>query len=81
MADAHKELRSRLPDLPDAHFVREFIYADDTLLLDADPVVVGQLMACVGDCGKRYGLSLNCRKVELMRVRPNAHLQNSAGVQ
>ena len=79
MADAHKELRRRLPNLADAHFVRELIYADDTLLLDADPVVVGELMACVENCGKHYGLSLNWRKVELMKVRSNAHLQNGAG--
>ena len=60
-ADARRELRLRLPDLTDADFVRELIYPGDALLLDAGPVVAGELTACAEGCGKRRGLSLNWR--------------------
>ena len=79
LQDAHAKLLERLPDAPAAHFVRELVYADDTLLLDANPDVVQELMSCVEECGKQYGLSLNWSKVEMMRVRSNAHVVNSVG--
>eukprot|EP00959_Pyramimonas_sp_CCMP1952_P130453 2727779-Pyramimonas_sp.AAC.1 len=41
--------------------------------LDADPVAVGE------HCDKRCGLSPNWRKVDVPKVRSDAHLQKGAG--
>ena len=60
--------------------MRELVYADDTLLLDANPDIIQNLMACIEECGQHYGLSLNWQKVEVMRVRSAAHVINSEGV-
>eukprot|EP00959_Pyramimonas_sp_CCMP1952_P119085 2489982-Pyramimonas_sp.AAC.1 len=34
-------------------------------------------MSSVEECGKQYGLSLSWNKVEMMRVRSDAHVVNS----
>ena len=58
MKDAKADLASRGITLHEECLVHEIVYADDTLLLDADADAVAEFMDCVAAAGRRYGLSL-----------------------
>ena len=79
LTDAHKMLHTNMGELPGENFVRELVYADDTLLIDSDPRVVQALMNAVETCGMHYGLKFNWQKVELLRVRSGADILNASG--
>ena len=78
LTDAHKMLHTNMGELPGENFVRELVYADDTLLIDSDPRVVQALMNAVETCGMHYGLKFNWQKVELLRVRSGADILNAS---
>ena len=59
--------------------VHELLYADDTLLIEADEATLEKYMRCVTDCGNKYGLSLNWTKVEVLPVCCNCGLKSPSG--
>jgi hypothetical protein len=70
MHDAKRDLRTHLRYMePPSDRVDELLYADDTLLISADPLVLDFYMTCVGKAGRNYGLSFNWSKLEVMPVR------------
>ena len=79
LTDAYVLLREKLGDIPAERFARELIYADDTLLIDSDPVLIQELMRSVEQCGSHYGLQFNWKKLELMGVRSTATVLNDEG--
>eukprot|EP00959_Pyramimonas_sp_CCMP1952_P176409 3686463-Pyramimonas_sp.AAC.1 len=79
LADSHAELHRRVGPQTATQLVRDLVYADDTLLIDSDSLVVQELMNCIEGCGAHYGLSFNWGKLELMKVRANGDIYNNAG--
>ena len=79
LTDAHALLQSRMGPIPESRFTRDLVYADDTLLIDSDPALVQELMHCIEECGAHYGLQLNWRKLELMKVRTGADIVGRDG--
>ena len=79
LTDARKMMQESQGELPVENFVRELVYADDTLLIDSDPRVVQALMNAVENCGMHYGPKFNWQKAELLRVRSDANILDAAG--
>ena len=48
--------------------VNELLYADDTLLVEAESSTAQKFMEAVASAGKVYGLSINWAKVEALAV-------------
>ena len=73
MHDAKRMLRSS-PGYSEKeqYQIQELLYADDTLLVHADPATIQLYMECVRAAGRNYGLSLNWQKLEHMPIRCNA---------
>jgi hypothetical protein len=63
----------------DAPFVRELVYADDTLIIDTDACEIQNMMECISECGAQYGLSYNWSKLEALCVRTAATLKQPDG--
>ena len=78
--DAHASFRARTgQDIPTAEFVRELVYADDTLLIDSEAENLEMMMQCVADSGQEYGLSYNWSKLEVLCVRCSADIRQPNG--
>eukprot|EP00959_Pyramimonas_sp_CCMP1952_P241191 5040690-Pyramimonas_sp.AAC.1 len=77
--DAHSMFQVRVPNVPRPNVVRELVYADVALLPNGNLDIIQDLMSCVGECARHYGLTLNWRKVEVKRCRAETHLVNGAG--
>eukprot|EP00959_Pyramimonas_sp_CCMP1952_P098405 2057072-Pyramimonas_sp.AAC.1 len=58
LAGAHRLLENRIPNLPGGA-ARDLVYADDTLLADSDPAIIEEIMRCIEECGRQYGLAFN----------------------
>ena len=59
--------------------VQELLYADDTLVVDADEAVVQEYMARINEAGEEYGLSFNWSKLEVLPVRCVANFPRPDG--
>ena len=80
MHDARHELEHTHGKTLSANFCfHDLLYADDTLLIDADENIVLEFMTCVGEMGQEYGLSFNWSKLEVLPVRTNAHILKPDG--
>jgi len=66
ITDAKKLLETSGVRLSTRTLVNEILYADDTLLIDADPGNVETYMQCVRRAGSVYGLTFNWKKLELV---------------
>ena len=78
--DARSEFQRRSgQQLRPTDFVRELLYADYTLLFDADAAKLQVMMECVSACGLHYGLSLNWSKLEALCVRGSVALKTPDG--
>ena len=74
--DAKEELRRRGVKLHEDCLVNDFVYADDTLLIDVDSKVLEEeFMECVGAAGQQYGLASNWSKLEVMPVCTQAKIE------
>jgi hypothetical protein len=72
-AKSKLETTQEYREKPHLH-VQELLYADDTLVVDADERVVSQYMALIDEAGAQYGLYLNWKKLEVLPVRCTADL-------
>ena len=61
------------------NLVRELVYADDTLIIDAEEQDIQKVMECVAECGQHYGLVFNWSKLEAMCVRTAADIKTPDG--
>ena len=68
ITDAKTALRASGAELSASTHVHELLYADDTLIIDADEGVVNQYMRCIETAGKTYGLAFNWAKLEVLPV-------------
>ena len=68
MRDARRSLQDSGVCLSSGLHVHEILYADDTLLIEADEATAQRFMEAVADAGAVYGLSLNWSKVEALPV-------------
>ncbi|CAE8632912.1 unnamed protein product [Polarella glacialis] len=77
--DAKKELEDSGVQLSTSTHVNELLYADDTLLIDTDSNVVQSYMECVAKAGKRYGLSFNWKKLEILPINCDCFIAAPGG--
>ena len=59
------DCRANFDEFPEA--LHEFLYADDTLLMGSDPILLQRYMQMVATEGGKYGLLLNNGKLEMMQ--------------
>ena len=57
LEDAKQMFMSRGGQFNESGFVREIVYADDTLLIGSEVQDVQLMMECVSACGAQYGLA------------------------
>ena len=79
MHDAKEYFAQRQVQLSEGLLIHDLMYADDTLLIDADEDVVEAYMQCVGAAGAEYGLSFNWRKIDALPVRTSARIRKPDG--
>ena len=79
MHDAKKSLQGQGYELNSKFLIHDLLYADDTLLIEADVNCLELYMKEVEKHGKEYGLTLNCNKVEVLPVRCEPKLQKPDG--
>ena len=68
ISDARRKLEQNAVGLSGDMGVSELLYADDTLLVEAEAEVAQRYMESVIEAGRVHGLSLNWSKVEMMQV-------------
>ena len=61
--------------------VQELLYADDTLVVDADESIIKLYMDCIKEAGAQYGLSFNWSKLDGLPVRCEVNLSTPQGDQ
>ena len=59
--------------------VNELLYADDTLLVGPRGQQIEKYLSCIVDCGRKYGLEMNWKKVELMRIKTTDNVASPDG--
>ena len=60
------DCRRAHPDITES--VEELLYADDTLILGNDSKIIERYIQTIATQGKKYGLSLNMDKLEMIRM-------------
>ena len=58
---------------------RSLLYADDTLIIEADAEIAQYFMECISRAGAEYGLQFNWSKLELLRARHEGHVHTATG--
>jgi len=58
---------------------RSLLYADDTLIVEADAEIAQYYMEAIAEVGAQYGMSYNWTKLEVLRVRHDGHIIQAAG--
>ena len=67
--DADTQIKAEFGNIASVIFrTRLLLYADDTLILESDPVVAQRLMDVVREKGLEYGLEFNVKKLEMMVI-------------
>ena len=62
-----------------ADFVRELVYADDTLIVATNPEQADDYMKTIAQAGANYGLKYNWKKLEVLPIRCEARILKPDG--
>ena len=79
MHDARRKLVQEGWQLSQELMCHEFLYADDTLIIDSNKDVVHAYMSAISEIGKSLGLSLNWSKVEMLTLRTDCDIRAPDG--
>ena len=75
--DAREDLKEKGYDFKDEAGIHELLYADDTLLIDADAHIIAEYMYSIEQCGKHYGLEFNFAKIEALPINCKPDIEDS----
>ena len=77
--DAKHNLQQAGVQLSSQTLVHELLYADDTLLIDADNTIVKAYMHAVSRAGAVYGLTFNWEKLEALPINCSCNITDLNG--
>ena len=77
--DAKANLEDKTVLLETNQIIHELLYADDTLLVEANAHNIEEYMRSIEACGKHYGLEFNIKKLEGLPINCEPEIKDSDG--
>ena len=77
--DAREHISSKGTKFEDDLNIHELLYADDTLLIEADAKIVEEYMHSIEIPGMQYGLAFNFGKIEALPINCEPIIKDSQG--